>query len=395
MNEKFPVLIVGAGPVGLCLARALTLQGVPVQVFETLPELSTEARASTFHPLTLEMFEAWDLLEPVLAQGHKVARLQYWERESRQLVADFDYQHIAGDTPYPFRLQLPQSQVTRIIKPMIENHPQGNVWMRHTLIDFTDQGDSVEAIFDTPDGQKTYQGAYLCGADGASSTVRKVLGLSFDGSTYPDRFLLLPCEIDLGPVFPKLGPVNYIFDPNEWVIILHLPDVVRIVFRIRPDEDERDAMDDRAIQKRLEGLVGDLPYTLMNKSIYSVHQRVAETFRVGRVMLLGDAAHINNPAGGMGMNSGIHDAHNLANKLTRIICQQEGEHLLDLYASQRRNWAVDKVQHHTHETYATMVVQDEVARAQRNAQYRSWAQDSVKAREYLLRASMLDDRIRH
>jgi 3-(3-hydroxy-phenyl)propionate hydroxylase len=154
-------------------------------------------------------------------------------------------------------------------------------------------------------------------------------------------------------------------------------------------------MDDRAIQKRLEGLVGDLPYTLMNKSIYSVHQRVAETFRVGRVMLLGDAAHINNPAGGMGMNSGIHDAHNLANKLTRIICQQEGEHLLDLYASQRRNWAVDKVQHHTHETYATMVIQDEVARAQRNAQYRSWAQDSVKAREYLLRASMLDDRIRH
>ncbi len=387
-----PILVIGAGPVGLSLARALNLAGVTAHVFEALPELSPEARASTFHPPTLEMFEAWGLIGAVLAKGHKVGRLQYWERETRQKVADFDYALIANDTPHPYRLQLPQCEVTRILKPMIEAHPQGAVFMAHTLVDFTDHGDYVEAEFETPGRRKKVLGSYLCAADGSRSTVRKQLGLSFEGLTYPDRFLLLPCEIDLTPIFPGLGPVNYIFDPREWIIILHLPGVVRIVFQIRPDEDEADVLNPTHIQARMRGLVGDTPFRIKDTSIYSVHQRVAETFRVGRVLLLGDAAHINNPAGGMGMNSGIHDAVNLADKLIRVLAG-EPEALLDQYASERRAWAVEKVQQHTHQVYADMVVQDDDARQQRNAHYAALAADPAQARAYLLRASMLEDRI--
>lgn len=379
-----PTLIIGAGPVGLCLARALQLKGVPVQVFEQLPELSPEARASTFHPPTLEMFAEWRIIDEVLAQGHAVHSLEYWERATRQRVAKFDYALIAKDTAYPFRLQLPQSHVTRILLPYLSEC----VHFNHTLVSVTDDGGQVTAVFNTPDGPKTIEGAFVVGADGSRSTVRKLLGLKFEGLTYPDRFLLIPCEADLSLAFPGLGPVNYVFDPEEWIIILHLPDVVRVVFQIKPEEDEAAVLQLESISARMRNLLGSAPFALKTPSIYSVHQRVAETFRVGRVLLAGDAAHINNPAGGMGMNSGIHDAHLLANALA----QNDGT-LLDDYARVRRQWAIEKVQSHTHETYAAMVVRDEAERLARNARFAQIAADPHQARAYLLKAAMLEERI--
>lgn len=378
---------------GLSLARALTRQHLPVQVFEALPQLSTEARASTFHPPTLEMLADWGVIDPVLKLGHRVDSLEYWERASRQRVAKFDYRLIADDTPYPFRLQLPQFRLTQVLLPLITASDFGAVHFQHQLVAFADDGQSVSATFETPAGLTTYTGAYLIGADGSRSTVRRQLGLNFEGLTYPDRFLLVPCEVNLQSVFPGLGPVNYVFDPEEWVIILHLPDVVRVVFQIRPEEDEGEVLSPAAIHQRLVGLVGaNTPFTLKGQSIYSVHQRVAETFRAGRIVLAGDAAHINNPAGGMGMNSGIHDAHLLATALTRVWAGEADRWLAD-YARTRRAWAVDRVQRHTHETYAALTARDAAARQTRNDHFRELAADPVQARAYLLRASMLDERI--
>lgn len=383
-----PILVIGAGPVGLSLARALQSKGVPVQVFEQLPELSPEARASTFHPPTLEMFAEWGIIDEVLAQGHIVRSLEYWERATRQRVAKFDYALIAQDTAYPFRLQLPQARVTRILLP----HLTECVHFNHTLTAITNSpitnNAPATATFQTPYGEKTVEGAFIIGADGSRSTVRKLLGLSFDGLTYPDRFLLIPCEADLSAAFPGLGPVNYIFDPDEWIIILHLPDVVRVVFQIKPEEDEAAVLQVESISARMRTLLGNAPFTIKTPSIYSVHQRVAQTFRVERVLLAGDAAHINNPAGGMGMNSGIHDAHMLATALA-----QNDEALLDDYARVRRQWAIEKVQSHTHETYSAMIVRDEAERLARNKRYAQLAADPLRARAYLLKAAMLEERI--
>jgi len=379
-----PIIIIGAGPVGLCLARALQLKGVPVQVFEQLPELSPEARASTFHPPTLEMFAEWGVIDEVLAQGYQVRSLEYWERATRQRVAKFDYALIAQDTPYPFRLQLPQSRVTRLLLPPLADC----VHFNHTLIAITHDASGVTATFKTPGGAKIFEGAFIVGADGSRSTVRKLLGLKFEGLTYPDRFLLVPCEADLTQAFPGLGPVNYVFDPEEWIIILHLPEVVRVVFQIKPDESEGVVLRAESISARMRKLLDNAPFALKTPSIYSVHQRVAETFRVGRILLAGDAAHINNPAGGMGMNSGIHDAHQLAEALA-----QNDDALLDDYARVRRQWAIEKVQSHTHETYSAMIVRDEAERLARNQRYAQLAADRVRARAYLLKASMLEERI--
>lgn len=387
-----PIIIVGAGPVGLSLATALIQCGLNVAVFETESELNTEIRASTFHPATLEMFAEWGVVDAVLANGHTVDRLQYWERATRALIAEFDYNLIAADTLFPFRLQCPQHVLTRVLKPVVESAECGTVYMAHRFVSFDDCGDHIVAHFATLDGMRSVEGSYLCGADGAGSAVRKALSLTFDGMTYEDRFLLIGTDIDFAPFFPQAGPVMYIFDPQEWVIILNLPDVVRVVFRLTEGESAEIETQPAAVRQRLRRLIDDTPFTIKMTSVYRVHQRVADTFRVGRVVLLGDAAHINNPSGGMGMNSGIHDAYNLAEKLAAVLSGGDAA-LLDVYSVERRRVALDLVQAYTDRTYRDLASAETDYRQRRNDQYRHLAADPAAARAFLLRASMLADRI--
>jgi len=391
-----PTLIIGAGPVGLSLALALARQDLPVELFEALPELSPEIRASTFHPPTLEMFAEWGVVDNVLAQGHQVDRLLYWERQSRALIAEFNYRHIAADTPFPFRLQCPQSVLTRTLRPLVEALPNARVHMNQRLVGFADCGDHVEAELETPNGRITIEGSYLCGADGAGSTVRKGLNLSFEGMTYEDRFLLIGTDLDLRPYFPAIGPVNYMYDPEEWVIILHLADVVRVVFRLKPDEVEEEALAETAVRQRIHNFIRQpVDFAIKSSSVYRVHQRVANSFRRGRILLLGDAAHINNPAGGMGMNSGIHDAYHLARAFKDLAGFENlpGLNPLDAYSQTRRQTALAAIRAYSDKNYADLSARDETYRRQRNAELQATAADPVQARAYLLRASMMAERI--
>ena len=394
MTNSLPILIVGAGPVGLSLALALTKQNIPTIVFEKDTKLNQEIRASTLHPATLELLAEWGVIADILAKGYQVDRLAYWERASKELIAVFSYNNIAADTPYPFRLQCPQHILTRTLMPHIDNQGQTIVKMGHTFIDYTQHTDYIEATFATADGPQTFRGRYLCGADGASSTVRQQTGMAFTGMTYADRFLLIGTDYDFGTLFPNFGPVNYIYDPQEWVIILRLPDIARVVFRLREDEEETAATQTAALQQRLWRFVGQkVPFAIKTIQVYKVHQRVAETFRQGRVLLLGDAAHINNPAGGLGLNSGIHDAHCLAQQLSAIYQGQATETQLDVYSQQRRAVALDSIRQYTDKNYQDLSATDETYRQRRNTQLQVMAADPAQARAYLLRASMLTERI--
>lgn len=393
MDTSLPIIIVGAGPVGLSLATALLQKGIPVEVYEQCAELSPEARASTFHPRTLEMFAEWGVLDAVLEKGSQVDYLQFWERESRQLIAQFDYHVIADDTPYPFRLQCPQSVLTRILKPHVEASELGNVHMQHEFIAFEDKDTHVEVHFQTPEGNKIVKGRFLCGADGSKSIVREAMNIQFTGMTYHDRFLLAATDIDFKPIFPDLGPVSYIFDPVEWVIVLQLPDVTRVVFRIPEDADGELVQDHQALRERIYRFTDTrFDFKIHSTSIYNVHQRIAETLRKGNVILLGDAAHINNPMGGMGMNSGIHDAYELFEAIERVL-QGESDELLDGYSQSRRNYALNHIQQSTDKNYRDMAANDEKYRQQRNDSFRAIAADKAKMRAYLIKRSMLDDRI--
>lgn len=393
MTDQLPVLIIGAGPVGLSLALALGRAGVPVQIFEQAAELNSDIRASTFHPPTLEMLAEWGVLDAVMEQGFIVRELAYWERRTRERIATFHYDAIANDTPYPYRVQCPQHILTRVLKPTVEQLDSVTVHMGHQFLGFHDHGTHVEATFDSDDGQCVVRGAYLCGADGSRSAVRKALAMPFEGMTYEDRFLLIGTDYDFESIFPEFGPVNYIFDPEEWVIILRLPDLARVVFRLKHDEDEATALSEPKLRERMWRFIGqEVPFNIKTLQLYRVHQRVADSFRQGRVLLLGDAAHINNPAGGMGMNSGIHDAHYLASVLS------EGwphvvEARLDDYSTHRRQVALNNVQTYSSKNYRDMAAKDAVQRVRRNVELQRTANDPVLAREYLLKAAMLADRI--
>ncbi|NWF63520.1 MAG: FAD-dependent monooxygenase [Chloroflexi bacterium] len=393
MGNEFPILIAGAGPVGLSLALALARKGIPAEVFEMDAELNTQIRASTFHPKTLEMFKEWGVVDEIIQHGYKVNRLQYWERAPRRLIADFDYGCISDDTPYPYRLQCPQHIATRVLKPAVESTAAGKVHMGHKLIDFTDHGTHVTARFETASGIVEREGAYIIGADGSHSVVRKQLDIGFKGKTYEDRFLLIGSDLKTEDLLPGAAQVCYIFDPQEWVIILNLPDVVRVVFRMTDDENEASAMQEGNLRRRISNFFGEVPpYIIKTTQLYRVHQRVADTFRVGRAILVGDSAHNNNPSGGMGMNSGIHDAANLAEKLERIR-NGEADSILDDYSNERRQYAVESVQLYTDQQYNNMVMSAEEERERRNRSLSEAARDLAKARAYLLRASMLEERI--
>jgi 3-(3-hydroxy-phenyl)propionate hydroxylase len=392
-DTDLPVLIAGGGPVGLSLAASLTAQGHRVEVFEMGPELADEARASTFHASTMEMFDEWGVIDEIIPNGKRVDVLQFWERGTQQKVADFEYKLIAEDTKYPFRLQCPQNKVTRLILPKFEARNLGKVHFSHEAVGHRDMGDHVELDLKTPDGIKTFKGSYLLGADGSWSNTRETLGMVLEGDTMEDRFLLVGSDIDYSKVFPDIGLVAYIFDPEEWVIIMHLPEVVRTVFRMSPDEDGDAAIEEAAVRDRIARFVGKpIDFELKLASYYRVHQRVAPSFRKGRVVLAGDAAHINNPAGGMGMNSGIHDAHLLGKTIGQIL-DGGPESLLDEYSDKRRAVAVDMVQALAAKNYKDLSANTPEERMTRNRELAAAASDPIKARAYLLRAAMLDHRI--
>ena len=385
------VLIVGAGPVGLSLAAALAHRGIHVIVIEAAAELSQEARASTIHPPTLEMFAEWGFVDDVLAKGRVIDRLQFWERSTRELIAEFDYSLLADDTPYPYRFQCPQSTVIRCILPLLERHTEAEVYFEHELIGFKDRGSHVCARVQTPAGEDELTARYLIGCDGSRSRVRTELKLGFSGKTYEDRFLLFATDLNMQPHFPGIGPVAYLFDPAEWAIVMQLPAITRLVFRLRDDEDAAEAQAEDNVRARIAGLVGDgAACTVSGVWVYHIHQRVTERFRVANVLLAGDAAHINNPTGGMGMNSGVHDAWYLANALEAALRKNDDEQL-ERYAELRRRVAVEAVQQMSDVNYNNLIISDDAARAARNAELRATAADADKARQFLRRQAMLED----
>ncbi len=386
------VVIAGAGPVGMSLALALARVGISVIVLEKLGELSREARASTIHPPTLEFFDEIGIIEDILNSGLRIERLQFWERETREMVADFPYALIKNDTKYPFRFQCPQSTVTRIILNHLEATNCGKVLFNHEFSRAFETENGIEVVAETPDGEAKFECKYLIGCDGANSKVRENLGLGFDGKTYEDRFLLVSSDIDLSEIFPNMGTVAYIFDPEEWVIIMTLPDTVRLVFRLKSHEDAEESKQIENVKKRISKfLETELNYQIKAVSTYHVHQRITEKFRVGRTILAGDAAHINNPTGGMGMNSGIHDARDLAKALIENFNGAD-ENLLDEYAKNRKETAVKMVQAMTDSNYKNLAESDAAMREKRNRNLREAANDKTKAREYLLKTAMLAER---
>jgi 3-(3-hydroxy-phenyl)propionate hydroxylase len=231
---------------------------------------------------------------------------------------------------------------------------------------------------------------WLIGADGGRSRVRDALGIKLEGFTWPERFLVASTPFEFAGVIPGLCDVSYFADPEEWFFLLRVVGVWRVMFPARPDEKEQDILSDASIQARLQRVFTKRePYEVKHRTLYSVHQRVAETYRKGRAFLAGDAAHLNNPLGGMGMNGGIHDGFNIAEKLVKVIQGTAGRDELDRYQLQRRPVALEYVNKITIANKRNLEAKDPEEHRRWQEEMTRTAADPRLAREYLLKTSMI------
>jgi 3-(3-hydroxy-phenyl)propionate hydroxylase len=190
---------------------------------------------------------------------------------------------------------------------------------------------------------------------------------------------------------PRLSYVNYCSDPQEWCVLLRVPSMWRVLFPTKADETDEAVLTDEAVQARLQNLLPQAQsYVTQHRTLYKVHQRVAHRFRHGRVLLAGDAAHINNPLGGMGMNGGIHDAMNLSEKLLGVLRQKSPDTILDQYERQRRTIAIDYINASTARNKRDIEERDPVKRKANQQALRELSLDPERARAYLRQSSMLD-----
>jgi 3-(3-hydroxy-phenyl)propionate hydroxylase len=379
------VLIAGAGPVGLTAAARLVQSGVPVTVFEAGPTLSEESRASTFHPPTLDMLQTLSAAEPLIARGLIAPRFQY--RSKRHgVMGEFDFSALADVTGHPYRVQSEQSNLTRILHDGLANNPLFQVQFDSRVADVTQAPSVVTVTVERNGRTETHAGRWLVGADGARSDVRRALGISFEGFTWPERFLVVSTPFDFAGVIPGLVTVSYVADPERWHFLLRIPGLWRVMFPIAPDESDELASSPAFAQALMATVVpGIAPYEIAHTTLYKVHQRVAKTFRLGRAFLIGDAAHINNPLGGMGMNGGIHDAMNLTSRLLDVWQGRKDEAELDRYDRQRRLVTLEYIEQQSIQNKRNL----ESAGPEFKEALAHIAADQDRTRAYLLRVSMI------
>lgn len=394
MSDKNRVIISGGGPVGLYAALALARSGVAVTVFERFSRLQEDPRAATTHPATLELFGALGLEEEIRAAGLVAPTFQFWDRPSGELVAEFDHALIADETLYPYVVQCEQFKTSQILLKHLQAEPNAEFLFDHDVISFTASDDQVDVLVKTPDGQKTFQGRYLVGADGGRSTVRKGANIEFEGFTWEEQFLVLTTPFDF-QAQRGYSYRSYFADPEEWCNCFKVaadgpPGLWRTVFPTAPDQTEEQLLSDEAVHARLEHFFpNEGGYDIVHRNLYRVHQRVAKTFRLGRVLLAGDASHVNNPIGGMGLNGGIQDAANLAEKLARV-WHGESASLLDLYDLQRRTLSVEFVQAQSIQNKKRLEAKDPETRRANFDEMRRMAADPVAAKAHIMRTSMLE-----
>jgi 3-(3-hydroxy-phenyl)propionate hydroxylase len=388
------VLIAGGGPVGLVCAWLLGRQGVPVRLFDVNPEIQDDPRAATTHPATLDLLVDDGLADDMARAGLVAPIFQFWDRPNREIVAEFDHAVLKNDTQHPFVVQCEQFKTSRLILERLRKLPNVEVAFNHEVQGVRQNDSAVTIDVRSPNGIENHSGAFLIGADGGRSIVRKQVGIAFDGFTWPERFLVLTTPFDFGEAFGVCAR-NYFADPDEWCNCFKVsadgpPGLWRTVFPADSSLAEEHLLSDAAIQQRLQKFFpATQPYEIVHRNLYVTHQRVAATFRAGRVLLAGDAAHVNNPIGGMGLNSGIQDAANLSEKLLAILLNQAPDSLLDVYNVQRRTVATEHVQEASIANKKRLEARDPEMRRRNINELREIAADPLRARQFLLRTSMI------
>jgi 3-(3-hydroxy-phenyl)propionate hydroxylase len=390
-----PILVAGGGPVGVIMAWALARQNIAVHVLEAEAGVNDSPRAATTHAATLEMLDDLGLVDEVARRGLIEPKFRIWDRAGRKLIVEFDFSVLRNDTRFPYVIQCEQHKLANMAIERLRSQTHAHVEFSTRLTAVEQFDDRVEIVADTASGARKVVGSYLIGADGGRSTVRKALDIEFEGYTHPERFLVLTTTFSFDTEYAQCSR-NYFSDPDEWCALFKVTGddgkgLWRVLFPTRRNETDEQAMHEDSVQGRLHSFFPKLGrYPVVHRNIYNVHQRVAASFRKGRVFLAGDAAHVNNPLGGLGLNFGIHDAVELSALLGRVLRQEAPPDILNQYDQLRRPLNIEYVQQQTIANKKRLEEKDPAVRAKNNETLRMTAADPVAHRAYLLRASLLE-----
>lgn len=388
--ERCQVLIVGAGPVGTVMATLLAKAGIETIVLESGDDCAQDMRASTFHPPTLEMLDEIGITSMLLDRGLK-APIYHWRDRQTGEIIDFDLTEIADRTRYPYRIQCEQYHLSRALAEGLARYPHASVRFGHRLLTLEQDDHGVSVAAEAPFDIKYFRADFVIGADGANSIVRKWLGIEFDGFTYPEKFLCLSTETDLTTHLPGLAHVNYVSDPDEWLVLLRVPKLWRVLVPADHDASDEILRSDANKTAVFDRLTGDgASVETHHRTLYRVHQRVAKSFIDNRVMLIGDASHLNNPLGGFGMNSGVHDAFNLFDKLLPALKGNKPNGSLALFDRQRRTVTHAFTQAQTIQNMEMIQGGSGAAHLRRRSEMLAIKEDDTRRRTYMLRQAMFE-----
>jgi 3-(3-hydroxy-phenyl)propionate hydroxylase len=388
MSKSDRVVIVGAGPVGLSCALFLVTKGIDVIVLEAESALPGDMRASTLHPATLDMLRDCDIADQLTDQGFPAPQWQFARWDTGDAII-WDLATLSDVTAYPFRLQCEQFKLTRTVLAALSGHPRFDIVFGAKVEDVRQDSEGVTVIADHDGRQIRVDGRYLVGADGAKSQVRKCVGLDLKGETYPKTSITISVDFPFQDYLKELLPVSYVWTESDHFSLMRARDGWRTGYSPALGQSVETSLSDEYVQWHLQRILPTgRDYSVTHRGAYTIHRRVVDNFRAGRVLLAGDAAHLNSPSGGMGMNSGIHDASNLADKLGRVIAG-EPDSLLDLYARQRRTIAVEDVQAQSDTNYKRHRETDPVKREIYWADLKKTAADPSLTRDFLLASSMI------
>ncbi len=391
--KQLHVVVVGAGPVGVVAAIAAAQKGFKVTLLDSAKEVDHNPRAATTHPSTLEFIDQVGLIDEFIQQGLVARYFQFWDRDTKSRVAQFDHDLLKDETKFPFVVQTEQHKLVLMGLKRLATFPDVIYQFGISVTDLQQSSDHVilKTEQDGEMGQITAD--YVIGSDGGKSTIRKLLNIEFEGYTWPERFIVLTSihdfEKSMGCCYR-----NYFAGSNEWANLFKVTGDDykgrwRAVFPARTDESDEEALSDESARRRIVELEEACSLdSIVHRNIYNVHQRVAQKFRVGRVMLAGDSSHLNNPIGGLGLNCGIHDAMELVSSLDDIFHGADDTRL-DLYEKRRKTLNVQFIQEQTIANKKRLEEKDPNARKQRLDELRKIEFDHVLQKQFLMKSSLL------
>lgn len=346
-EPRHPVVIVGAGPIGLAMAVDLALQGVKSVVLDDNNVVSVGSRAICWSKRTLEIFDRLGVGERMLEKGvtWKVGRQFHGKDE----IYSFDLLPEPGHK-YPAFINLQQYYVEQYLVERAQEFPDLiDLRFLNKVIDHTDNGDHVVLMVETPDGAYTLEAEWYIACDGAGSATRQRMNLAFDGQTFEEHFLIVDVEMESSPFGDHDTPERWFwfappFHPGQSALLHKQPDnIYRIDLQLGPDTDPKEEATEEKVIPRIKQIVGDAPFRLDWMSVYKFRCAKLDRFVHGRVLFVGDSAHVVSPFGARGGNGGVQDLDNLGWKLAAVLRGDAPLALIETYNEERSHGSAENI----------------------------------------------------